>query len=89
MDADKPTFSTIRSQDDRNEARSVYAADFEMARARNAASRARIIAENDDLNRIQPGVTETARARWLGEGGRPADDREGALPSIYPEPTRP
>ena len=83
MDADKPSLYIRLPRDEPGEARAQYAADFEIARARLAAHQARKIAENDALNRIQPGQAEQAKAVWQGEGGSTADDK--SLPTIYPK----
>lgn len=57
MDADKPKRIINVPEDQRDQARAFYAVDFDMARARSAADKDRRIAENDALNRIQPGDT--------------------------------
>ena len=83
MDADTPKLSSNIPQHERDQARASYAADFDMARARQAADKDRRIAENDALNRIQPGQGERAKAVWQGEGGSTADDTP--MPTIYPK----
>lgn len=82
MDADKPTLSINLPQHERDQGRALYAVDFDMARARRAADKNRRIAENDALNKIQPGPSEKAKAVWQGEGGSTAEN--GPLPTIYP-----
>ena len=59
MDADKLRLSVILLQDELDQARAEYAADFDMARARHAADKADKIAEDDSLNRTQPGPSDT------------------------------
>jgi hypothetical protein len=54
-----------------------------MAELRQAADKARRIAEYDALNRIQPGPSEKAKAVWQGEGGSTVADMP--LPTIYPK----
>lgn len=53
-----------------------------MAQVRRSAERDRRIAEDDALNKIQPGPSEKAKAVWQGEGGSTAENRP--LPTIYP-----
>lgn len=53
-----------------------------MAQVRRSADRGRRVAENDALNRIQPGQSENAKAVWQGEGGSTAAD--APLPTLYP-----
>ena len=88
MDADKLRLSIILAQDELAQVRAEYAADFDMAGGRQAADKARKIAENDSLNRIQPGSSERAQATWQGEGGGPAEERASPLPSNSPDRTR-
>jgi hypothetical protein len=83
MDADKPKLSINLPQHQREQGRALYAVDFDMARARQAADKNRGIAEDDALNKIQPGPSEKAKAVWRGEGGSTADDKP--LPTIFPE----
>ena len=54
MDSDKPSLYIRLPVSEPGEARAQYAADFAIARARLEAHKARKIAENDALNRIQP-----------------------------------
>lgn len=54
-----------------------------MAQVRRSAERDWRIAEDDALNRIQPGQSEQAKAVWQGEGGSTATDTP--LPSLYPK----
>jgi hypothetical protein len=77
MDADTPKTSINLAQHE-----------LDKARAQWAAEKERRIAENDDLNKIQPGPGEKANARWQGEGGRLADEGRDPLPLIHPDPTR-
>ena len=52
-----------------------------MGPTRQAADKDRRVAEDDALNRIQPGQSEKAKALWQGEGGSTAQDTP--LPTIY------
>ena len=88
MDAKKLRLDVILLQDELQTVRAGYAADFDMARARNAADKAHRIAEDEGLNRIQPDNSERAKSRWQGEGGGPAEEPAHPLASIYPDPTR-
>ena len=83
MDAHKTQPGINLAQNERDQARALYAADFDMARARQAADKNRRIAENDALNKIQPGPSEKAKAVWQGEGGSTADEKP--LPTIFPK----
>ncbi|WP_037284220.1 hypothetical protein [Rubellimicrobium mesophilum] len=85
MDADKLRLNVILLQDELAQVRAGYAADYDTARARNAADKAHRIAEDESLNRIQPDSGERAQARWQGEGGGPAEEQAHPLASIYPD----
>ena len=74
MDADKPTLRVNPTPDEAT-----------MAQVRRSAEMDRRIAENDALNRIQPGSSEKAKAVWQGEGGSSASEQKKPLPTIYPK----
>ncbi|MBP1805239.1 hypothetical protein [Rubellimicrobium aerolatum] len=79
MDANKLGLSVILAQDELDQVRAGYAADYDMARARQVAATARRTAESESLNRIQPGTSERTQARWHDEGGGPADEQVSPL----------
>ena len=54
-----------------------------MAQVRRLAEMDRRVAENDALNRIQPGQSEKAKAVWQGECGNIPQNTP--LPTIYPK----
>jgi hypothetical protein len=63
MAADTPKTSPQPAQDQLDTARAQYAADYDMARARVAGAKARRIAENDALNKIQPDQGKEAKVQ--------------------------
>lgn len=86
MDADRPKFSINLPQYEQEQARTLYAVDFDMARARSAAEDARNADQNDARSRHQPHASEKAKAVWQGEGGSVADEKTEPVPTFVGSP---
>ena len=67
MDARKTQFGINLAQNERDQARALYAADFDMARARHAADKSRKTEESEALNRIQLSPGKKTQSGWWDE----------------------
>ena len=70
MDADKPKLHINLDQHERDQARALYAVDFDMARAGYAADKAQEIDENDVLTRMRQDTRAFIKSYALSEDGR-------------------
>ena len=67
MDAHKTPFGINLAQNERDQARALYAADFDMARARHAADKSRKTEESEALNRILLSKGKKTQSGWWDE----------------------
>ena len=67
MDADTPKLRINVPQHELDQARALYAVDFDMARARRAADESRKTEESEALNRIELGKGKKTQSGWWDE----------------------